>query len=122
MTCVFFFREEGGILTISGIMKKKVEKSGGMRRPKSSFKNFRSFSQDMEIEKVSFVGSRFTWANNRADEGFVEERLDRFFRTPNLQIKFSRAKVIHVEKQTSDLFLLMLATKLRGKKLKAIFV
>lgn len=93
------------------------KKSGERGRQESNFRNFRRF-----MEEVNFVGSRFTWANNITDEGFVKERLAKFFRAPNWQIKFPRAKVIHVEKQTSDHCLLMLATEPEGKKLKAIFV
>lgn len=36
----------------------------------------------MVIEEISSVGSIVKWANNKVAEGFVEEKLDRFFGAP----------------------------------------
>lgn len=49
----------------------------------SSFSTFNKFIDDMGMEEVNSNGSIFTWANNRGGEGFVEERLDRFFEAAN---------------------------------------
>lgn len=49
------------------------DKQGGRRRLESSYQPFRSFIRTMEMEVVAFKGRRWTWANNRVGEGFIEE-------------------------------------------------
>lgn len=75
----------------------------------------------MEMEEVKSVGNAFTWANNREGEGFVEEKLDRFFGASSWQIKYPRAQVLHVEKQSSDHSLLALETEPAKHKFKKRF-
>lgn len=48
-------------------------------RPESSFCHFRTFVRVIEMEEVTFKGRRWTWANNRVWEGYIEEWLDLFF-------------------------------------------
>ena len=55
------------------------EKVGGRKRKDCSFWNFRSFIVSMEMGELKFRGEPYTWANNRDVEGFIQERLDRFF-------------------------------------------
>lgn len=40
---------------------------------------FREFIKSIEMEKIHSKGRLQMWANNRDEEGFVEEKLDRFF-------------------------------------------
>lgn len=73
----------------------------------------------MEMEEIKAEGRIYTWANNKEVERFVEEKLDRFFGSGSWLLKHPKAKVIHVEKQTSDHKLLILVNDLeviRSKK------
>lgn len=56
----------------------------------------------MEMEEIKAVGRMYTWANNRERERFVEEKLDKCFGSGSWLLKHPKAKVIQVEKQTSD--------------------
>lgn len=51
------------------------EKQGGRLRSETSFQNFRTFVDEMEMVELKFNGRSWTWANNWEEEGFVEERL-----------------------------------------------
>lgn len=63
----------------------------------------------------------FTWANNREGKDFVKEKLDRFFGAASWLVKYPKAKVLHVERQTSDHCLLMLETNPEVRKFKKRF-
>lgn len=65
----------------------------------------------MNMVEVRFRGKEWTWANNRAGEDFVEERLDRFFASPDWNLQFPKAVVHFIQKQASDHCLLILETK-----------
>lgn len=75
-------------------IRNQEEKRRGRRRTEASFRGFNSFIDTMMMEKKNSVGSLYTWANNREGEGFVEEKLDRFFGAASWMIKNPRAKVI----------------------------
>lgn len=60
-------------------IRKHEEKMGGRRKNDRSFDSFRSFIDGMGMGEVKFRGASYTWANNREHEGFIHERLDRFF-------------------------------------------
>lgn len=75
----------------------------------------------MMIEKINKIGRPYTWANNRQGEGFLEEKLDRFFGAASWMIKNPRAKVIQVEKQSSDHSLLVLVAEPEIVKFKRRF-
>lgn len=47
--------------------------------------------------EILFKDRKWTWANNRQDEGFIEERLDRFFGATEWKIKFPNTVAHHVE-------------------------
>lgn len=68
------------------------EKRGGMRRSDSSFWDFNSFINNMEMDKINRIGNLYTWANNKEREGYVEEKLDRFFRAASWITRNPRAK------------------------------
>lgn len=79
-------------------IRESWEKKGGNRRLAGSFRRFNDFIRVMNMEEVRFVGRGWTWANNRAGEGFVEKRLDRFFASPTWHYRFPNAIVHHVSK------------------------
>lgn len=56
----------------------------------------------MKMEEMGLKGKMWTWANNRVGEGYVKERLDRFFGSPLWILKSTQAIVLHEKKQSSD--------------------
>lgn len=92
-------------------IKEHGEKNRGRRRSYGSFLTFRNFISRMEMGEVKYRGNPFTWANNRADEGFVQERLDRFFGSMQWMLQCDTAEVIHTARQSSDHALLILDTQ-----------
>lgn len=60
---------------------------------------------------MKYRGNPFTWANNRAYEGFIQERLDRSFGSMQWMFQYDTAEVIHFARQTSDHALLILDTQ-----------
>lgn len=87
------------------------EKRGGRRRSDASFQVFNSFITQMGMDEINSVDNQYTWANNREGEGYVEEKLDRFFGAASWVVQIPRAKVLHIDKQSSDHSLLILDTK-----------
>lgn len=87
------------------------DKKGGTRRLENSFYQFRSFIRDMEIEEIRFKGKKWTWANNRQGEGFIEERLDMFFGSANWLLSSDQAMVQHILTQSSDYSMVVLDSK-----------
>lgn len=75
----------------------------------------------MMMEEINKIGRAYTWVNNRQGEDFVEEKLDWFFGAGSWMIKNPRAKVIQVEKQSSDHSLFFLVTELEIVKFKKRF-
>lgn len=43
--------------------------------------------------EITFRGRRWTWANNRKVEGYLEERLDMFFGSAKWMVEFDCAVV-----------------------------
>lgn len=66
------------------------------QRAENFFNPFRGLIQDMEMGEISFRERRWTWANNRHDEGFIKERLDMFFRSVDWLLSFDQAVVQHI--------------------------
>lgn len=73
------------------------------------------------MEEVNPAGCMHTRANNREGEGFVEERLDRFFGAANWILQHPRARVIYKEKQTSDHYLIVLNSNPEVRKVRKRF-
>lgn len=73
------------------------------------------------MEEVRYIGRDWTWANNRVGERFVEERLDRFFASPEWHYLFPKAVVHHVLKQSSNHCLLILEDNPVGHRAKSRF-
>lgn len=55
------------------------EKMGGMKRSNNSFEVFRDFIKKLGMREIISKGKNWTWVNNRQKEGYIEEKLDRFF-------------------------------------------
>lgn len=64
----------------------------------------------MDIEEIQYQGSQWTWANNWTNEGFIEARLDRFFRSSKWLMSNKKAVVKHILKSASNHCLLELDT------------
>lgn len=60
-------------------IKSNKEKKGGKSRHEGSFSDFKNIISEMGIGNIRFRGHTFTWANNREEEGFIQEMLDKFF-------------------------------------------
>lgn len=83
-------------------IKEGAEKRGERQRSERSFGFFRNFIRNMNMAEIRYLGRDWTWANNRVGEEFVEERLDRFFPSPDWHYLFPKAAVHHVLKQAFD--------------------
>lgn len=76
-------------------IKCQEEKRGGLVRPESSFQMFRNFIAAMEMGDLGFKGQSFTWANKREGEGYIQERLERFFGSSEWLLNHDNAEVKH---------------------------
>lgn len=76
----------------------------------------------MEIGEIAFRGRRWTWANNRNGEGFIDERLDMFFGSSEWFVHFGRTEVQHLLTQASDHSMGLLDTKPQQQKSKSRFI
>lgn len=99
-----------------------VDKNGRNKRRENSFNPFRTFIRDMEMGIVSDRGRRWTWANNRHGEGFIEGRLDMFFGSAEWMLDFDKAEVLHILKQASDHAMLFLDFKPQQPRGKSRFI
>lgn len=63
---------------------------------------FQTFISNMNMTEVNYTGHDWTWANNREGEGFMEERLDRFFVSPEWLYQNPKTLVHRIHKQSSD--------------------
>lgn len=105
-------KAEVGRFMVFREIKEKIEKRGGRLRSKASFRMFKDFIKGMRMAEIKYIGKGWTWANNREGEGFVEEKIDRFFwPSPEWTLQYPNAKVHHIQKQTSDHSLLLLEDK-----------
>lgn len=90
-------------------------------RPEASYKSFREFIEQMDMEEIRFFGKEWTWTNNWEDAGYIEVRLDGFFGSGQWLFEHVNAVVRHIEKQASDHYLLVLDTKPEQKRKQARF-
>lgn len=58
--------------------------------------------------EIAFRGRRWTWANNRCEEGFFEKRLDMFFGLVKWLVNFGKSEVLHLLTQASDHSMILL--------------
>lgn len=106
---------------ILGIMIRK-QGEGGKIRHESSFISFRKFIAEMEMGEIKFRGEIFTQENNRENEGFIQERLDRLFGSIDWMFHFDTAEVTHIPRQSSNHSLVVLDTKSHRLKTKSRFI
>lgn len=76
----------------------------------------------MGIVDIKFKGEICTWANNREGEGFIQERLDKFFGSAEWMLSYNTTEVKHVMRQASDHSLFLLDSNPVRKKTKARFI
>lgn len=76
----------------------------------------------METGEVPFCGIRWTWANNRHVEGFIEERLDMFFGSVKWFLDFDKIEVKHILLQSSNHSMLLLDIVPLQPKSKSKFI
>lgn len=103
-------------------IRNNEEKKGGRHRQESSFHDFRNFISEMQMGKIKLKGKTFTWANNTKGEGFIQERLDRFFGSAEWMIEKDTVEIKHILRQASDHSLLKLDTLLLRRKTKERFI
>lgn len=104
-------------MTLLAMMRKK-----GKMKTGEQFNDFRDFIADMDMRDIKYKVEPFTWDNNREDEGFIPERLDRFFGSANWKLKWDTGDVSHILRQSSDHSMIILDTKPQRKKTKARFI
>lgn len=64
----------------------------------------------------------FTWANDRDNEGFIQERRDRFFGSPEYLIFFDAIVVTHMRRQVSNHALIVLDPNTQQSRSKTRFI
>lgn len=69
------------------------EKWDATPRPYKHMEIFREALEACKLSDVKTQGPRFTWSNNRLDEGFNEKRLDRAMASPRWHQRFSSSIV-----------------------------
>ncbi|GER37118.1 RNA-directed DNA polymerase (reversetranscriptase)-related family protein [Striga asiatica] len=84
------------------------EKKGGKMRTARELNGFQDFCARMSMHDISMEGHKFTWENKRAEEGYIEERLDRFFSSYRWMAKHPRARVLNIFRGASDHYMLIL--------------
>ncbi|KAH7846944.1 hypothetical protein Vadar_019993 [Vaccinium darrowii] len=78
------------------------EKCGGIPWAASSVRGFRNFVDVCGLTDLGFSGQPFTWQNNRAGEGFIQERLDRDLASHPWCNMYNHAMVTHIYTVGSD--------------------
>lgn len=53
------------------------EKLGGARRNEKQMESFREVMQDCKLRDLGFTNGKYTLANNKLDQSFTNERLNR---------------------------------------------
>lgn len=78
------------------------EKRGGVCPTRLATGGFQRFIDQCQLLDFGFTGYPFTWRNNRANEGFIQECLDRALATPSWRTRFANASVEHLDSVGSD--------------------
>ncbi|GER47510.1 RNA-directed DNA polymerase [Striga asiatica] len=101
----------------------REEKNGGLVRSERSFQGFNNIIGQMGMFMLRMEGYKFTWGNNRKDEGFVEEVLDKAFASLSWLNNHPHASVKCVLRSASDHALLVLEYgKKSGVSEKKIYI
>ena len=88
------------------------EKNGKLPKPLPPMVEFQSVLLFCGLIDLGYNGYRFTWRNGRAEEAFVEERLDRACASAEWPEIHPRAKVTHLTTSYSDHDSILLDTTL----------
>ncbi|CAA0819968.1 Unknown protein, partial [Striga hermonthica] len=83
-------------------LSKPDDKRGGRLRSQSSCLGFKTFISNMGMTELFHKGHPFTWGNNRTEEGFVEESLDKGFATLEWLRSFPQSQTTSIFKSSSD--------------------
>ena len=78
------------------------EKNGKLPKPLPPMVEFQSVLLFCGLIDLGYSGYRFTWRNGKAEEAFVEERLDRACASVDWSEIHPRAKVTHLTASYSD--------------------
>jgi len=78
------------------------EKQGAVLRRSSQIDQFRRALEDCELSDLGFSGPRYTWCNNRRDDNFILERLDRAIANMEWCSRFNFVRVQVLEAICSD--------------------
>ncbi|CAA0810091.1 Unknown protein, partial [Striga hermonthica] len=97
------------------------EKRGGRTISNSSFNAFNSFISSIGMVEINMTGYQYTWGNNRMQEGFVEEKLDRGFGSLLWTTKHPQASIANIFKSASDHGVLLLDDQGSSRKQKKRF-
>ncbi|XP_041016200.1 uncharacterized protein LOC121258724 [Juglans microcarpa x Juglans regia] len=63
---------------------------------------FREVLQDCKLCDLGYIGGKYTWANNRSDQNFTKERLDRAIANSKWCATFGGGEVRILSSSTSD--------------------
>jgi hypothetical protein len=79
---------------------------------------FREALEDCQLNDLGFIGSKFTWYNNREDEYFTKAWLDRAVANPDWCEKFGETDVFVLATRSSNhcLFFFSLILEIMGLK------
>ncbi|GER29796.1 DNAse I-like superfamily protein [Striga asiatica] len=86
-------------------------KSGGRPRSLRSLVPFQTFISDMGMTELSMKGHKYTWCNNRENEGIVEEKLDNAFGSMGWMIRYPLSQFTNIYRSASDHGMLLLKAK-----------
>ncbi|GER50549.1 DNA recombination protein RmuC homolog [Striga asiatica] len=75
----------------------------------------------MGMAEVPFLGYPYTWNNCRQEGSFIEERLYRFFSSPDWTLAFPQTRVKHIPLLSSDHFMILLSTNENASTYKKRF-
>jgi hypothetical protein len=78
------------------------EKQGQISKPESQMLSFREALDDCGFVDLGYIGSPFTWCNNRFSGATVWERLDRVVASTAWLSRFPQARVYHLDYTGSD--------------------
>ena len=99
------------------------EKEGGGGQPRQQMDNFIKAINFCDLRDIGFVGPKFTWIYQRADDTQIKERLDRVLATSKWLDLFPATKLYHQSTSASDhsMLLLRLMASSKRKRVKRCF-
>jgi exonuclease III len=80
----------------------QAEKEGSLLRRDTQMNRFREALEFCQLGDLGFTGPRFTWCNQRMDNSFTKERLDRAVANPDWCAVFPKVSVLVLPARASD--------------------